>query len=73
MTAEPSAAAREEWVSVAEACRQLNIGKPKFYEFLAAGEFTTLKLPPHNQQARRKVAQSSIDAFVERNKQPAST
>lgn len=59
--------AREEWVSVAEACRQLNIGKPKFYELLAAGEFITFKLPPHNQQARRKVAQSSVDAFIARN------
>lgn len=70
MTAE-QATAPDVYVSVGEACRQLDIAKAKFYELLHAGEFTTIKLPPHTQQARRKVLQASIDAFIERNRETA--
>lgn len=69
MTAETAATAAvpDVWVSVAEACRQLGISKVKFYELMHAGEFKTMKLPPHTQQARRKVLQASIAAFASRN------
>jgi predicted DNA-binding transcriptional regulator AlpA len=70
MTAETTVP--DTYVSVGEACRQLGIGKPKFYELLRDGEFVTIKLPPHTQQARRKVQQASIDAFVARNREAAS-
>lgn len=63
--------APDVYVSVATACKQLDIPKSKFYELMHAGEFETIKLPPHTQQARRKVQQASIDAFIARNRETA--
>jgi len=54
-------------VSVAEAMKQLDIGKAKFYELLHAGEFSDITYPSETgQRETRKVRQSEIDDFLAR-------
>lgn len=52
-------------VTVAEACKQLGIGKTKFYELLAAGEIETFTIPTRNNiRPSRRVRQSVIDRWL---------
>lgn len=70
MTTSETGQRSPRFVTVADACVQLGIGKVKFYELMNAGEFgEVIKLPPHTKQAGTRIEQSGIDAFIERNRQ----
>lgn len=55
-------------LSVEEACEQLGIRKRKIYELMGSGELASIKLPPGSKQSGRRIEQSEIDAFIERNR-----
>ncbi len=61
--------ATQRLLTVAEACAQLGIKTRKFYELCASGEIASIKMPPGTHQSGRRVEQSEIDAFIERNRQ----
>jgi excisionase family DNA binding protein len=58
-------------VTVNEACEQLGLSRDKLYELMADGHIAYVSLPPHSKQAGRRIEQSQIDAFVERNRSTA--
>lgn len=55
-------------VTVNEAGEQLGVSRDKLYELMAAGDLAYVSLPPHSKQAGRRIEQSEIDAFIERNR-----
>lgn len=71
-------------VTVTEACRQLGIAKKKLYELINSGEIASVVLPsPSGARTPRRVGdrggkpgrrieQGEIDAFIARNRQPAT-
>jgi hypothetical protein len=72
-------------VSVAEARRQLDLGLTKIYELIHTGELDTVLVPSKagaspgkrvgepGPRGTRKIKQASIDAFIERHSQAATT
>ncbi len=65
----PAPAAR--LVTVAVAAEQLGLSQRTVYELMNSGELASIKLPPHTQQAARRIEQTEIDAFIKRNRQAA--
>ena len=55
-------------VTVNEACEQLGVERDKLYELMASGELAYVKLPPGTKQAGRRIEQSEIHAFIDRNR-----
>ena len=54
-------------VTVAAAMKQLGIGKVKIYQLMRTGDLPYVSLPPHTLQSGRRIKQSEIDAFIDRN------
>lgn len=75
-TAEP---AGDPMLTVAEVCKQLGIGRTKYYDLVRKGELVAVNVNPGPKRLvgqpgpRRsiRVRQSVVDAFEERNKVPA--
>ena len=73
-------------VTVAEAARQLGVGKTKMYELINSQEIAVVVMPTPGSTAPRprrvgergpkrslRIEQAVIDAFIARGRQPATT
>lgn len=58
--------------TVAEAADQLGMSKPKLYALMESGDIAFIKLPPYTKQAGRRIEQTEIDAFIQRNRSAVS-
>lgn len=60
-------------LTVAEAMDALGIkSKDKIYELMRGGELAYVSLPPHTQQAGRRIELAEIHAFIARHRKTAA-